>query len=221
MIETNLSMQDFTKYFENNRLGRLYFPNGKCYNHGGRAVQQKGHIPFNIELRDLYKMVTGWKINDTEVPLDDIIGVIAFGSAVKHPGYDKVSKIRKKYIIAGPEVTKTKQVPIHPRDADFLVVTGENLIRQKILEPLSIEIYDHGTVIKEGGIHLVNRGIGQVVSGVQANDTVSASAMREGVPIFYNGRMSDVEGKVGIKRETPRKVYWDEDREGYLVGKIN
>ena len=213
MIETNLSMNDFTKYFEKNALGSLSFPNGESWD-------ECSYGPFRINLRKLYKLVVDWKINHTGVPLDDIVGVIAFGSAVKYPGYKEVSKTRKEYFLFGKEITKTKQVPIQPNDADFLVITNQNFTREEILEPL-IGASDYlGSYIKEGGIHLVNRGIKQIIKGVQAKDTVSISAMKEGVQIFYDRRLSDVQSHTGITRETPRKILWDENRKGNLIGKI-
>ena len=220
-MERNLSMGDFTRYFEGNRLGRLFFPNGKCFTPNGQWFENGEITPFHIDLKDLYKLlVTGWKINGTEVPLDDLVGVIAFGSAVKYPGYEEIIKTRKKYWFFGPKIKKPEQIPIQPEDADFLVITGQDLLRERVLEPVSLKTYDCGTWIKEGGIHLVNRGIEQVVNGVQSGDTISASAMREGVPIFYNGRLENVQNRTGISRETPRRIDWDEDKRGYLVGKI-
>ena len=220
MEEKDLSMQDFTRYFEKSRLGRLYFPNGKCFTPNGYSFGHGEITPFHIDLSNLYELLTEWKINDREFPLDDVVGVIAFGSAVRHPGYKEVHKKRRKYLLFGEEVTITKQVPIQPNDADFLVITGENLIREKVLEPVSLQTYDCGTWIKEGGIHLVNRGIEQVVNGIQGNDTVSASAMREGVPIFYDRRLAEVQRQTGISREIKRKIYWGKYNRGYLVGRI-
>ncbi len=220
MTEANLSMQVFTKYFDENRLGKLYFPNGQCFTPSGEIFEDGTITPFHIDLRDLYKLVTGWRINGAEVPLGDIVGVIAFGSAVRHPGYKEVSTTRKKYVLFGPEVARTKQVPIQPSDSDFLVITGGNLMSEKILKPVSLVTYDCGAWIKEGGIHLVNRGIEQVVGGVQAGDTVSASAMREGVPIISNGRLGEVQSRTGITSTTPLRVFWSENKKGYLVGRI-
>jgi hypothetical protein len=220
ITEASLSMNDFTKYFESDRLGRLYFPNGKCFTPHGTAFENGEITQFHIDLKDLYKLVTGWKINDTGVPLDDIVGVVAFGSAVKYPGYEEVIETKRKYKIFGQKLTKTKQVSIQPDDADFLVITEQDLLREKVLKPISLETYDCGTWIREGGIHLVNRGIEQVVNGVQAGDTISSSAMREGIPIFYNGRLEGVQARTGIPKETPRRIDWDTDKRGYLFGEI-
>lgn len=220
MTETNLSMKDFTRYFEQQRLGKLYFPNGKCIIPHGNAFEHAEFPNFFVHLDDLYKMVSGWKVNHTLVPLDDIVAVIAFGSAVRHPGVQEVPRTRRKYLLFGEKVTKVKQVPIQPNDADFLVITGENLMREEVLEPISLETYDCGTWIRKGGIHLVNRGIGQLLNGVQANDTVSVSALREGVPVFFNGRFGNVSTQAGIVLATPRKILWDENGEGFLTGRI-
>lgn len=220
MIETDLSMKDFARYFETKRLGKLYFPNGRCIIPHGEWFEQAEFPNFFVHLDDLYKMVSGWKVNHTLVPLDDIVAVIAFGSAVRHPGIQEVSHERRKYILFGEKVTEVKQVAIQPNDADFLVITGENLIREEVLEPLSIETYDCGTWIKKGGIHLVNRGVSQLLNGVRANDTVSLSALREGVPVFFDDRFVAVFSQTCVASTTPRKILWDEDSEGFLTGRI-
>ncbi|KKT28063.1 MAG: hypothetical protein UW43_C0012G0001 [Candidatus Yanofskybacteria bacterium GW2011_GWA1_44_21] len=220
MTETNLSMMDFTRYFEAKRLGKLYFPNGKCMIPHGLAFENAEFPNFFIRLDDLYKMVSGWKVNHTLVPLDDIIAVIAFGSAVRHPGVQEVIRERRKFLLFGEKVTKVKQVAIQPNDADFLVITGENLMREEVLEPISIKTYDCGTWIRRGGIHLVNRGVSQLLNGVRFNDTVSASALREGVPVFFNGRFGNVSMEAGVQSATPMKVHWDENGQGFLTGRI-
>lgn len=214
MTETNLSMKDFTRYFEAKRLGKLYFPNG-------RYVEYLwGFSNFFVNLTDLYKLVSGWKVNHTLVPLDDIVAVIAFGSTVRYPDVEEIPYTHKKYFLFGPQVSGVDRRQIQPRDADFLVITGQDLMREEILEPISEETYDAGTWLKRGGIHLVNRGTNQLLNGVRANDTVSASALREGVPVFFDGRFGDVSSQAGIARTTPHKIFWDENRDGFLVGRI-
>ena len=104
MIETDLSMKDFTRYFEKNRLGMLWFPNGNCFTPNGSCFEHGKVTPFHIDLKTLYKLAIGWEINSTKVPLDDVVGVIAFGSAVKHPGYQKVPETKRKYLIFGPRI---------------------------------------------------------------------------------------------------------------------
>jgi len=220
MIGTSLSLEDFARYFENNRLGRLYFPNGKCFTPNGEWFEDGKITQFHINLRDLYNLIIGWKINNAGISLDDVVGVIAFGSSVRHPGYRVTSKTGKKYLFFGPEITGKINVPIQPNDADFLVITGQDIIKEKVLKPTSLATYDCGTWITKGGIHLVNRGIHQILNSVRENDTISISAMREGVPIFYDGRLGEVQSRVGIKKETPRRLLWNKDEDGYLFGKI-
>ncbi len=220
MTETNLSMKDFKRYFEAKRLGKLYFPNGKCMIPHGPWFEHAEFPSFFVHLSDLYKMVSGWKVNHTLVPLDDIVAVIAFGSAVRHPGVQEVSRERRKYLLFGEKVTKVKKVPIQPNNADFLVITGKNLMREEVLEPISIKTYDCGTWIRKGGIHLVNRGVNQLLNGDRANDTVSESALREGIPVFFNGRFGNVSSQAGVNPTTPRKIFWDENSEGFLTGRI-
>ena len=220
MANTDLSISDFTSYFELNRLGRLHFPNGKCLIPHGCNIFDAEFPNFFINLGDLYKLVTGWRVNHTLVPLDDIVAVIAFGSAVRFPGMKEISVTRRKYFGFGKSVTTVAQIPIQPNDADFLVITGKNLMREEVLEPLSIETYDSGTWIRKGGIHLVNRGIQQLLNGVQANDTVSVSALREGVPIFFDSRFQSVLSQAEIPSETPLEIFWDQNHDGFLTGRI-
>ena len=215
----NLSMEDFTHYFEVNRLGRLYFPNGICVVPHDNWTENVEFSRFFVRLDNLYKMVSGWKMNHTLFPLDDIVAVIAFGSAVRYPGVQEASRAHRKYLLFGKKVMKVKRVPIQPNDADFLVITGENLLRWEMLKPIPISIYDCGTWIRKGDIHLVNLTVGQLLNGVQANDTVSASALREGVPVFFNDRFGTVLSQAGVTSATPRKILWDENDRGCLTGK--
>lgn len=221
MTETDLTMDDFRRYFEKNSLGDLFFPNGRCMTPHGQFFENSEFMNFHVRLDDLYKLVSGWRVNRTLVPLDDIVAVIAFGSTVRQPGTYEVTRTRRKYLFFGEKLSIKKTVPIQPNDADFLVITGENLMREEVLEPISIETYDCGTWIRTGGIHLVNRGINQVINGVKANDGISKAALLEGVPIFFNGGLTSVYSRTGITPRTTRKLLWDEDRKGHLTGVIS
>lgn len=218
MIEVDLSIEDFTKYFAQKKLSRLSFPNGTCLIPHGLIFEHADIIDFFVTLDELYKLMCGWRINSTLVPIEDIIAIIAFGSAVRYPGIRKST--HRKYLLFGPKVIKRRTIPIHPEDADFLAITGQDLTRDEVLAPVSLETYDRGTWIEKGGIHLVNRGVKQVLKGVKAADTVSISALREGVPIFFNEHFGDVIKRSGIEKITDRKLRWDENSRGYLFGKI-
>ncbi len=216
MIERKLSVQDFKDYFEKNRLGRLYLPNGNW----GKGM--------SLELKELFKLMSGWKIkNESEVPFNDILAVIAYGSAIKYPGYEMVPITEPKYLgLFGPKIEtgeRTKRY-ISPRDVDFFVLTESDITRHEYIAP-GLYTQDLGsggclTSVVKSGINLVNRGTSQLLNGINQGDTISVSAMREGVPVFYNGRLDDVQKRSGIARETPRRLLWDENEEGYLVGKI-
>ena len=211
LVEAKLSMKDFARYFEAKRLGRLSFPNGESYS-------IDGFVDFYIRLNDLYKLASDWKVNLTLVPLDDIVAIIAFGSAVRYPG--TIPGTRQQYWLFGKDVQTKKQVRIMPRDADFLVITKGNLIREEVLDPtLAFDNYG-ASIVRKGGIHLINRGVDQLLKGIHANDTVSASALREGVPLFSNGRLESVLAQANIESTTPRKLFWDEDNDGCLTGRI-
>jgi hypothetical protein len=226
MIETNLSMKDFTRYFEQKRLGKLSFPNGRCYVSTERADTTTNLF---VKLHEVYKLITGWKINRTLVPLNDIVAVIAFGSTVRFPnaGFSEHIWKRRKYFLFGPEITFRHQTLKKPEDVDFYVLTGKNMTREEIIHSESITLYsNYGSAeayTKKAGIHLINRGVNQFLKGIKADDTVSISAIKEGVPIFFNGRFNNVltqANQLGVKRGTPRKVLWDEDNEGCLFGEI-
>ena len=210
-------MKDFTKYFEENRLGRLYFPNG--YSSLSNEDFNGGRTTLRIDLRDLYKGIVGWKINHNEIPLDDIIAVISFGSAVKHPDAGTTSIFRKKYFLFGPDIVKREK--INPRDTDFYILTDKNLTKEKCISTKQTRgEYGFLSIVYEGGIHLIHRGINQLLNGIKEEDTVSINALKEGVPIFFNGRLENVIEKSGIRKETPRKIYWEENRNGDLFGEI-
>ena len=221
-VESDLSIQDFSEYFEQDKLGELYFPNGECdIQPLTRMVSRRDKVPFFVKLAELYKLVTDWRINHTEVPLDDILGIVAFGSAVKYPGTQTIESKSRKYLFLGPEITRKRVVPIQPNDADFLVLTEHDLLRERVLRPISLETYDMGTWIIKGGIHLVNRGVNQFLNGINESDTISISAVNEGVPIFYRDGFNDILSQSGITRETPRKIRWDTDNTGKLKGQIS
>ena len=221
LMDVYLSITDFTYHFDAKRLGRLYFPNGKAYVHpGGCGFDHSAIINFYVDLNDLYKMVCDWKVNHTLISPEDIIAIIAFGSAVRYPDAQEVTILRRKYWLFGKRIEKTKRVPIQPRDADFLVITERDIMREEVLEPISLHTYDCGTWIEKGGIHLVNRGVNQFLKGIQSNDTVSISSLREGVPVFFNHRFEDIVKEAAISSSTPRRIIWGENNQGVLTGWI-
>ncbi len=220
MIDTNLSIKDFIEYFEKDKLGKLFLPNGNGWDVYGRHEK-----PISIKLRNLFKVMSGWKINSYEVPLEDIIGIIAYGSAVKYPGYKEIPKVRRKYVLFGPVIKKMKKVSIKPNDVDFFVLTEKDITRHEYIKP-GWTTYDYAscgcvTAVSEGGINLVNRGVNQFLKGVKDGDTISTSAMREGIPIFFNKKLDYYVKSAGIKKETPRKILWDENKDRKVFGIIN
>lgn len=215
MIETNLSIYDCEKWFDRNRLGRLYLPNGKGKNNPSE-FKTSG---VSIDLRKLFEMVSGWENNQYKYQLEDIAGIIAHGSAIAYPNYYENPIIRKKYYLFGSEITKIKRVPIEPKDVDFFVIYGKNIGRNEFSEVGEPVKNLHGYV-RGKGIHIVSGGIEQIIEGSSYNEII-ISAMRYGVPVFYDDKkLEDVQKRTGIKRETRRKLFWDEDENGYLVGKI-
>nr|MBA4405423.1 hypothetical protein [Nanoarchaeum sp.] len=221
MIRTDLSMEYFTKYFEKNKLGKLYLPNGLVNTLDGNA----GTSQFFINLTDLYKLATGWKINRTEVPLKDIFEIICFGDSVQHPGFREEGFERRKYFVAGPKVTRIRKEVIKPKYADFLVITESGkCYSEKSLDPTTVMVgmdyRDSVPVMTEGGINVTYRGIGEISHKSTINDPTIADMIKKGVPIFSNGILEEIVGRSIISKETPRTIYWDETRNGLLTGKI-
>ena len=222
-IEVMLSPTDFRTYFEKDRLGKLYLPNGIRYAPEKDWPITEGAV---VSLKKLYKLMIGWKVqNETEVPVDDIVAIIAFGSAVRYPGYDIVTEKSRKYLgLFGPKIEREKKKKIYPNDIDFFVLTGKDITRHEYIKP-DFATIDFGSAgwanaMKDGGINLVNRGINQLMHGVSQGDTISVSALREGIPLFYDARLEDVQKRTLIPKESPRRLFWDEDERGYLVGRI-
>ena len=112
---------------------------------------------------------------------------------------------------------------------DFLVLTKSGAETRDGLKPKIIEYNSGGgpsgsdpcSVLEKSGINVVRRGINQVIDGANHGDSISASALREGIPLFYDATfLEDVREKTGIEKQTPRKVYWGTNAQGILFGSI-
>jgi len=203
VCETTLSMDDFTKFFYKNRLGKLYFPNGGA----------------SVHLHDLYRLVTGWRINGSTIPKENISAVIAFGSAVRHPS--QIRTHRKRFLIFGRKVTKLKTESIYPKDVDFLVITNGFFVYENKAEAVyEYDAYDGLPQLKEVGIHVLARSIDQMIGDIKSNSTVGVSALKDGVPIFRDERLEKLLKNVAVESTTSRKIFWEENREGILQGII-
>lgn len=195
MIKTDLKIKDFEKYFKANALGALGLPNLASI--------------ASIDCAKLYKAVTGWHVLDTEVSTDDIAAVIAFGPAVSYPGEKTVTIMKKRYGFFGSKIPVTEKVPIKMEVADFLVLTRKNLTREEYVHSIHEGDGEGGDILLEGGIHIVTKGIEQLIEGANQNDTVSVNAIKKGVPVLYEKKeLEDVIQRSGIKRENPYKTYW-------------
>lgn len=200
MIE-NLSFKDFVHYAQRVKLGRLNLPNGKVKSLIGYSKDN-----LFVSLADLYRSANSIVIMHGLIP-ENVLAVIAVGSAVLFPGYRETYITRRKFILFGPWIVGYRRVPIQPNDIDFLILTDKNLGYA-------------GTWLKKDSIHLVGRGAEQMAQCVQVHDTVAMHALREGIPIFFDERLKSLASKIGIKSRTPRKISWNEDEHGCLVGTI-
>lgn len=192
-----LSAKDFSYYYEKNSLGDLYFPNGTC----GLGEQ------FNISLKKLYNLSTDRTLNHEKLPAEEIIGIIAFGSAVEFPGFIERQKKYRKWLGLGPEVKKMVIENIQPRDADFMVLS-EKPIEMENTE-IGAEFYGNFGIIG-GGIHVTRIGINKFTELCAENDSVAVSSIEGGVPLFYDSRLLTSIKDTGIKKKNPRNVRWEE-----------
>lgn len=216
-----LLLETFTSYFTQARLENLYFPNGRSWiDYGSNRFLHGKHVPFFIHLLDLYRHMLGWNMYGTVVPLEEVIAVIAFGSAVRVPGYTESVRTVKKYFFWGSERTVIDRTPIQPRDADFLVITQKSFIHETALYPLTMETYDAGTFITRGGIHIINRSVSQVIKGMKEGDTISISALEYGVPLFIDPLPFEVLSTLPEAKFSSLFVNWTETDERKLVGRI-
>jgi len=217
----NLTISDFTSYFDKGKLGRLYFPVGKAYDQpGGGFFDYAAICSFFIKLDELYKIVVGWRINNQDIKMEEIIAIIAFGSAVG-PGTKEVERSRKKYLMFGSKEKYTTEINVTPQDADFFVITKKDMIEEKVLKPISMDTYDCGTWIVKGGIHLVNRSKEQCSNGVLEEDTVSINALSKGVPIFYTEEFKEFRKEIKLPNDSLYdNVRWKVSDKGILTGTI-
>lgn len=201
MIE-NLSFKDFVHYAQRAKLGRLNLPNGKVKRSFGYSKDS-----LSMELNNLYQLINKTVTMYGLIP-ENILAIIAVGSAVLFPGYRENYVTRRKFILFGPWVVDYRRVPIQPNDIDFLILTDKNLGYA-------------GTWLKKSGIHLVGRGTEQMLQCIQVHDTIAIHALREGIPIFFDERLKSLSSKIKVKSRTPRKISWNEDKYGCLNGTIN
>jgi len=207
---------DLQKWFNEKRLGKFHFPTGDFLD--------EDYLPstYFVHLRDLYEMVVEWRINGQAVPIDKILAIVAFGSAVG-PWQKETVKKRRKYLFFGPEIEYTEREYIQPNDADFLVITEQEMLKDAYLKAISRETYDSGTCLKRGGIHIVNRSLRQLATGIEnREDTISLNAVFHGVPIFF---VPDLDRRLNQHDiinpwEKGRSVWWRETDEGLIVGEI-
>ncbi len=202
MIQTELSPRDFERYFENARLGKLYFPSG---------------LNFSINLRDLYKMAVDWKVSHTAVPINSVIAIVSFGPAtgdlLKHT--IPVPRI----LMHKGQKKKEENSPCGISSADFLVVTAEDLCENKSMEPVWEENWDdygHETSLVKSGINVFIRGVNSILE-----DLAGVLGLNSGVQIFSDNRLQEVIDQAGVlKPRTEKKVLWGEEGNGLLTGRI-
>ena len=81
----------------------------------------------------------------------------------------------------------------------------------------------YGTVkeLRKAGLDIKFRGVKQLLNGFKNNkDTISITALKDGVVLFSTKEFEKLEGKLPIKFKRCRDVYWDTDKDGVLYGVV-
>jgi len=234
MLDRDLTINDFSSYFHQGRLGKLSFPNGISVTPDVKqrisllGERNANRVPFFINLEELYRLSTNWTPNNLGNPPQDLIAIIAFGSAVRYPGIKEVTNKRKRFFLFGDEVLTVSKKPIMPWDADFFVISGQSRFEDFSAPASTIDVYEQGGPwVEKGGIQVINVGIDQLLRDTSQCVTVSITAIEEGIPIFFDSELEEIIRQTGLIRKNPRRLQWildqDEkymDRTDLLNGKI-
>jgi hypothetical protein len=200
-------------------LGELYFPHS--YGESNPFTRN-----FRINLKDFFNLATEWRDDQPGIPSGEIAAIVAYGPAVQYPDYNELEKSVRKYWLAGPKVKKTVRVPIDPLDADFLEITWHDSGRA-VSKPAFIQSYSDqapggsgDSALVYGGIRILSKGIEQIKEDLQKDNPAIISALKQGVPVLYGNSRFSFQNTLGILSENPRKINWNKDGEGNLIGKI-
>ena len=219
--KTEMSIEDFKVWFEKDKLDIISFPVGKAMKETSYWIEKCPIVSLFIQMTDLYELMMGWKINKQNIPNDEIVAVISFGSAVG-PEYKTIHKECKKYFLFGEKTRHSKKVKVEPKDVDFLVITKKKMIDDTILKPVSIDTYDCGTWVTKGGIHLVNRSVSQVLNGFNEGDTISKNAIEKGVVVFSTPEYMTLINQLPIVIDNDKsRMRWRKNSNGCLQGVID
>lgn len=198
----SLTVDEFRRRAEHTELGRLHLPNG--YLCGDPDIST---VSFFVTLRDLYQLITQGEVGQAPVDIDDVIAIIAFGSAVGSAVKRTDFYWRKKYFLFGPTVSIPKVRWIVPEDADFVVITRTSTRRESKIKSSWVNDYDI-TFLRKGGLHIQIGGRQSLLEGVRQGDTVCLSALEQGVPLFTTPEFDALVAEAGIAKKSSRKAYW-------------
>lgn len=186
MIEATKSVRLFLEC----ELGRLGLPNS----------------PKPVELRALLEGLKAWK----EVHLEVVVAIIIFGSAIERSYYE----VEKRFLFW--KYLKRVSRPA-ANDVDFLVITKKNLTSDLIFRVARKTCvyegeYGSHTLALAPGLHLIQRGLGQFVEGVNTGlDNVSLDAFRKGVVLAADSEFLDALGACQAKRKPVGVLRWQSD----------
>jgi hypothetical protein len=206
----NMQIAEFEKFYKEKELGDLTFPNGTL---PSLLDSITGHyeVPYFIKLEELYEAINGMR--GFNIPSLKLLGVVAYGDAVRYPGYELEPHTYRKWLI-GPKVTEDVKVPIQTYKADFLVVTEKN--------PIPIPSISNSQAARlcnrhVNDIYLDIRGIDQVIKGLEMGlgtpsntDYESIASFTNGVPVFFNDNdLERIMVQSGATNTNPRHTKWN------------
>lgn len=209
-----ITTDKLTRYSNSNKLGVLIVPNGQghYYLHAGLASGLQTRS-LGVSLTKVYNML------QDSANLNDIIAVLIHGSSVKPPGYTTKKYQKRKYVIFGPKINKTRKIYWEIHDMDLFVITKDHTPQEQHLKREVVMTHDPSlgppvSWTKEAGIDLAGATVSQIINREINMDIPKLLTM--GIPIIVNNEpeLSKVYGNLCCKNKY--KLEWWVDGKGYL-----
>jgi hypothetical protein len=220
----HLPTEDFEKFYNQGRLGKIFFPNGAREDIFADRSEERTKSYFTY-LGDLYETLSEFKINNQDILSRGLIGIVATGKSVKYPGYNIVPVEHRKGLkfenwrVKRNYITIEEKIPIQPIKAEFFVITEDNPIPEECVGKTSRIALCRYTDNKHIGLTV--RGIEQVVNGIKEGmyrdnccvDKESIDAFQNGVPIIFDHQLKYIIEMSGVENYSPFISEWHFDRE--------
>jgi len=193
------------KEFMNKKLGNLKLPRNEYpTTKAGGAFTKEFDLPLMsgrcfAKLEKIKKCILTWKNKKGYlIMVDDILGILVFGSTVKLPDSKTyIHKIKKDIIEYGSKVIKK-----NPSDIDLMVITKENFNGEKDIVRTKWIQQTCGYEEVIGGnlpVSVDTRSSKQIVKGIKnGDDTIATNCMKDGVVIANTPDLESLIKATGI-----------------------